>query len=530
MANREASARASVVMTAVKLSITVWALLAIAAVFVMTLGTDEAWVLIGLRSLLNPDVQHLSTESIVTNGGAFALIHLAIEWLAGSKVWLHRMVSLTCLGLSFALIVRRNAIEGAPASVKWLMLTPLLAIPGAAELGTAALGTSIGLFLMVAAMVVWTSPRASPAMRVLGGGLLYGLSAASRFDLVLFGPAVLLVDCLAVTPSRRLALRWSPSAWALVAIGAGVFLLSHLVMSAPASTTMAESIGTATGLEGWALDYPKLLNHFSTLTSLAPLPLLAVMALSAFWSMPPREESARRPLPRFESLLAATGVVLLAGWLSRAPISHLRYAFPALFCVAALGAIGLQRIATRSFGSGTGRQRFLCECLGLACVIGAIGTTTRSLAMSDSDYASWEWSDEMPLDYFRGLEARNTQVEVAAFLRDELPPDARLYSYVPYALRYLAQRPVVELERLQKLDPTARNAHRYLVLTPAVGTYLHLNTETANWIEANARLARQIGRYSVYQLPAGGDEELPDLGLRRTNYEQHPGSKRWFGR
>jgi hypothetical protein len=517
-------------MTAVKLSITLWALLAVSAVFVMTLGTDEAWVLNGLRSVLHPDVQHLSSELIVTNGGAFAATHLAIEWLAGSQVWLHRLVSLTCLGLSFALIVSSNAIEGAPASVKWLMLAPLIAIPGAAELGTAALGTSIGLFLMVAAMVVWTSPRASLATRVLGGGLLYGLAAASRFDLVLFGPAVLWIDCLGVKPSGRLEVRRSPSTWALVAIGAGVFFLSHLVMSAPASSTMVESIGAATGLEGWALNYPKLLNHYSTLVSLAPLPLLAVMAAGAFWSTPSPEESTHRRLPRFESLLAATGVVLLAGWLCRAPISHLRYAFPALFCFAALGAIGLQRIAARSFASATGRQRFLCECIGLACVIGAIGTTTRSLAMSDSDYASWEWSDEMPLDYFRGFEARRAQAEVAAFLRDELPPDARLYSHVPYALRYLTQRPVVELECLRKLDPTAPHADRYLVLTPAVGTYLHLNLEAATWIQSNARLAKQIGRYSVYHLPAGGDEDLPNLQLRRTNYEHHPGSNRWFGR
>ena len=37
---------------ALRTSVVVWALLAVAAVFVMTLGTDEAWVLNGLRSVL----------------------------------------------------------------------------------------------------------------------------------------------------------------------------------------------------------------------------------------------------------------------------------------------------------------------------------------------------------------------------------------------------------------------------------------------------------------------------------------------
>jgi len=51
-----------------RVGVVVWALLAVAAVFVMTLGTDEAWVLNGLRSVLHPQVEHLSTELIVTSG------------------------------------------------------------------------------------------------------------------------------------------------------------------------------------------------------------------------------------------------------------------------------------------------------------------------------------------------------------------------------------------------------------------------------------------------------------------------------
>lgn len=524
------SAANSIATTALKLTIVLWALLAVGAVFVMTLGTDEAWVLNGLRSALRPQVPHLSTELIATSGGAFALLNLIIEWLVGSQVWLHRLVSLLFLGLSFALILSRQASNGTPASIKWLMLAPLIAIPGAAEVGTAALGTSTGLFLMTAAMLVWTSASTSLAIRVVGGGLLYGLAAASRFELVLFGPAVLWVSCLRVTSNGRVDVRLNPPGLIFLIIGASVFLLNQLAMSLPANAMLTQEVAGSTGLEGWSLNYPKLLNHWSTVSNFAPFSMLALMAVSAFWWTPVAEESAYPPVPRLESLLFVTALVLLAGWLFRAPIPHLRYAFPALFCFAALAAIGLQRIATQSLASGAGKQWLLCQCIGLAGVTGSIGTTTRSLVMSDSDIASWEWTHEMSHDYFRRFEARQHQSETAAFLRNELPSNARLYSYVPYALRYLTERPVVAVDRPPQPDSTDYHASRYLVLTPGVGTYFYMNPETAIWIEANARLTKQIGRYSVYQLPAGGDEDLENFKLRRTSYEHHPGSRPWFGR
>ena len=514
---------------ALALAISIWVLLAVAAIFVMTLGTDEAWVLNGLRSALRPQVQNLSTELIVTSGGVFALLNLAVEWTAGSQVWLHRLCSLLALGMAFALILRRVRTSGTPSLVQWLSVTPLMAVPGAIEVGTAALGTSVGLMLMVASMLVWSAPSLGLAKRVIYGGLLFGLAAASRFDLALFGFAVLLVSCVHHRSDGRIEVRLNLPAWAFVGIGMSVFLLNQWVMSQPANAMLAENIGASTGLGGWALNYPKLLNHWSILNTHTPLSLLALMLLSAFWLAPAGGHTKFRDIPRFESLLAVTGLVLLAGWLFRAPIAHLRYAFPALFCFAALGAVGLQRFAIQSFANGTGRQWLLCQCLGLVFVIGSIGTTTRSLVMSDSDYASWEWTHEMPYDYFRRFEARQHQGKVAVFLRDQLAPDARLYSYVPYALRYLTERPMVAVDGPQQLDLATQYPNRYLVLTPAVGTYFYMNPKTADWLQANAQLVKQIGRYSVYQLPAGSDVDLENMQLRRTNYEKHPGSSPWFG-
>jgi hypothetical protein len=513
-----------------KLTVFMWMSLALAAVFVMTLGTDEAWVLNGLRSSLHPQVKDLSTELIVTSGGLFALLNMGVEWAVGSQVWVHRLLSLLALGGVFALVLLRVRRAGLPTPVRWLTLAPLMAVPGTIEIGTTALGTSIGLFLMVASMLVWSAAAIPLSKRIVYGGLLFGLAAASRYDLVLFGPAVLLVSSVRLTPAGRMSLKLSVAAWAFVGLGLAVFFLNQWAMAQPANATVAENLDVAKGLGNWALDYPRLLNQWSTLSTYAPLPLLALALLSAFWFTPETNQTSDPEVPRFEVLLAVTGFVLLLAWLFRAPIPHLRYAYPALFCFACLGAVGLQNLAAQSFSVGSHRHWLLCQCLGLAAILGSIGTTTRSLVMSDSDNVSWEWTHEVPYDYFRRFEAQQHQIQIASFLRNDLAPDSRLYGYVPYALRYLTERQIVAVDLLQQIDSTAQHKNRYLVLTPATGTYLYLNHAAANWLLLNTKLIKQIGRYSVYQLPDGSDADLEVMKLRRTNYEKHPGSTLWFGR
>lgn len=515
---------------ALKVAIAAWVLLGFAALFLMTLGTDEAWVLNGLRSLLHPPVQNLSTELIVTSGGVFALLNLAVEWMVGSHIWIHRLLSFLALGGVFALVLRRLRMKGRPSTVQWLTLTPLVALPGTIEVGTAALGTSIGLFLMMASMIVWTAAELPLRKRVVYGGLLFGLAAASRFDLVLFGAAVFLVSCICRASETRVNFRFSFPAFTFICIGMGVFFLNQWIMRQPVNAMAVANIGAATGLNGWSFDYPKLLNQWMTLSTYSPLALLALLLMGGFWLPPAPVTSFYPDVPRFETLLAVTGIVLLAAWLFRAPIAHLRYAFPALFCFATLGAIALQRLAVHAIFDNSERRWLMCQFLGLALLVGSIGNTTRSLVMSDSDYASWEWTHEMPYDYFRRFEAQQQQTEIAAFLRSELSPDARVYSHVPYALRYLAKRPIVAIDLLQETDPKVIWDNRYLVLTPATGTYFYLNNTAANWLGENAKLIKQFGRYSVYQLPVGSDLDLEVIKLRRSNYEKHPGSSRWFGR
>ncbi len=509
-----------------------WAALALTAVFMLSLGTDEAWVLNGLRSLLHPIVPHLSTELIVTSGGPFALINIGVEAVLGSAVWMHRMVSLAAMIGTCILILRYGRKIGTRPESRWLGLAVLISVPGLAEVGTAALGTSVGLLLMLASMVVWCSSSASVSTRVVLGGLLYGLAAASRFELVMFGPAVMLASGVCFTKSGRLKVRIDIPSLAFAGLGIAVFLVNLWIMSLAPVAMANVAIERVTGISGWSPDYPTILNRWAVLSGFAPPMLLAVLAISGIMAARATPAAGGNASSvSFEVLLVVTGLLLLATWFLHAPAPNLRYAIPGLFCLAATGALAVQRLASTYLESGAGSRLLACQCLGLVCACGAVASLTRSVVLSDSDYLSWEWSHEMAFDYFRRFESQADQRRVADYIRDRLDPDARLYSTLPYALRYMTGRPVVDITRLDPQAATSQVRHdkRYFVLSPATGTYFQLRPESAIWIGQNMRLVMQFGRYSIYRLAAGVDKDMSNIKVDSRNYWGHPESSPWFG-
>jgi hypothetical protein len=428
-------------------------------------------------------------------------------------------------------VLQCRQVRDAPFAAKPLLVAPLIAIPGVAEVGTAALGTSTGVFLMLAAMLVWTARTVPPISRVAFGGLLYGMAAASRYDLVLFGPALLLVSCVQIRPTGQVQVRLNFAAVVAVSIGLAVFFTNQWAMTAPINAALGYDIDGSTGVGNAAFNYPKLLNYWAALQTFAPLALLAMVTAGAFWPDAEPVGSEDSPsVPRLESLLAVTGLTITLGWLLRAPIPHLRYVYPALICFAFLGVIYFKNTIQAVTTQGSNRHWFLCQIMALVCVISSSGTTLRSIVMADSDMASWEWSREVPFDYYRRFVAQPQQTEIADYIKNALPADAIIYSHVPYALRYLTNRPIAALERAAVQNKPSDKVKSYLVLTPASGTYLYMNPTLSAWLQSSAVLQKEIGRYSVYQLPPDIENNIKIFNLSRTNYEGHPNSQRWIGR
>jgi hypothetical protein len=517
--------------TALRVSTWLWGLAAFGCVFLTTLATDEAWVLNGLRSYLRPAVQDLSSEPIVTNGGLFALANLALERAFGSRVWVHRLFSVGCLLVLVAIVSWLGRRRQRPIKLDYLAIAPLLAVPGTAEVGTAALGTSTAVALLVLASALWSGSSAPGMGRILLCGLLFGLGAASRFDLVLFAPALLLVSSIRLDERSRPRLQVPWQALAATGVGLVLFAANQVLMARTAhgiveSRVSSTVVAASTGFSGYLLDYPKQLNRLMVGLGFASPGLLALASAAPFWrtgGAPPDSDAARR----LAILILVTAWILWLGWILRAPIPHLRYLWPSLALFAIVGGMGLSTLYARYAAASDSRMALLCQFVALGFVLGGLAGTSRSLVMGESDYLAWEWSREMGTDYFRRFQHVQDQRSAAAYLRNRIPHDATVFSYIPFALRYLADRPVVSAGDTNLSGPRGRKT--YLVLTPAVGTYLYLCPEAFGWIERHGRLEAQFGRYSFYELPDGPPSDGSLLRVSRTNYERHPLSRAWFG-
>jgi hypothetical protein len=205
----------------------------------------------------------------------------------------------------------------------------------------------------------------------------------------------------------------------------------------------------------------------------------------------------------------------------------MRNLWPALQCFSIVLGVGLAWLYAKAARSGNEWVVAACLFLGLTWVSGQIGLTFRAIVMGNQDYLARERSGEMRLDYFRRFRYQQDQIAAAHYVATSVPPDEMVVSLDrPYALCYLAERPVVSI-----LDCVGRARHPrpvHLFMSPLAGVSFYVTPEAYVWIERHARLEAQFGRYSIYVLPDGLPEDPLLLAIRRTNYLGHPLSERWF--
>ena len=542
-----------------------WILLSVACVFWITLGIDEAWVLNGLRSILEPHVENLSTEAILTSGGLFSLVNLYLEKYFGSVIWIHRCFSLLCILSLLCLIFRM----GMKRDQSWiggaLSIAVLLGIPGMAEVSTLAFGNSIGCLLMVLTGLVWTRTETPGVVRSIITGVLLGSAIACRMEMGLIAVPLILLSVFKRKESGGFNLRLPAGIFVAMVVATVVFGASFYALRSVSSVMQmgqhlvrtAESVGLAANWRTALTDYPRILNKLSIGQSFSPLILLAIASLLPFCVR--SEDDAEH---RFSVLMVASGWAIALGWLVRSPIPHLRYLWPSLVFFAIPAGLTLARIYQRYSKDLQSPVAMSCLILAIASIVGGSSGTVRSIVLGDSDLMSWEWSREVGLDYFRRFEALRDQRDLVNYLKNEISPDAKIYSTLPYKLRYLAHRPIIDISAgigknevvKSFLEPIAGSAKvesqdvakfteresqekteldsgkKYVVLMPEVGTYLYMKPDASHWYESHGTLVKQFGRASIYLIEGEWPDDPDLLRFHRTNYLSHPSSAPWFGR
>ncbi len=516
-----------------------WLALAVACLFLITLGTDEAWVLNGLRSTLEPVVPGMSGDVMYTSGGVYALANLGLEWAFGSVVWVHRAASMAWLLALVVLVARLGARPGRTWTTAALTVAPMIGLPGTAEVGTLALGHSAASFLLIAGILAWSRSERPGIGRAIAVGLLLGLAAATRPEIMMV--VVPLVASGAIRPEGsglgRFRVPWMtfvPVALVFGGLAANVALLQRI--SAPISmedslSRAAASTGMLNGLVGGLLDYPRFLNKLVAGQSFEPFWALVFASIAPFWVR--SDDPAER---RLSALLVATGWVLVFGWLFLSPLPHLRYLWASLACFAIPMGLALSRVYDRAIRDDRVPHALSCLVLAAASLLGGLGGSFRSIVLGNGDTLSWEWSHEISLDLYRRFQAIQDEHAAIEYLKTEIPPDATVFTYLQFNLIYRAHRPVFNLN-YHLMNPDSppmkqRNGPSYMVFTPAVGPFLYLDPKAYEWYAAHSTLVKQIGRYSFYRIDGGWPEKLEDRRLLHyyaVPYGRHPLSENWWG-
>jgi len=514
-----------------KLSVLAAPLACLIGAFFLTAGTDETWILHGVRGLAHGG-RYGSASPYVTvysTGGLFTAVATVLEALGGGRLLIVRLLSILSLAALVALLIRRTPSilggDGTPAE-RWIAAVPILGVHGTFLIGSQAYGEILATTLLFAGAFLWASRPAGTWSRRLAVGALFGLAAAARLNLVV-GLAAIPAAAFVFSRTRREIV----DALIAAATGAVVFAiqwkgLQLLSVDVREVEQSAGNYGLSGGVGSLGYFIPQRLGYFAIAQDFMPLVLL--VALTAAWVV----TRSRVANPRTPDLLVAFGWILWFSWLGRSPIPHLRYLWPALAAFAYVGGLVLALVYRGLGVSPQPAVRLAVLVVGLACGASGYVEASRNMLAGNSDILSWEWQRGCPqsLQYgpFKQLRAQRDLVRKL----QELPPDQGVASIgFDTALAYLSRRQILPLdayyeERVPSLAGAVRSAGlplgtfpRWLVLTPIINRHrgCQMSPQLHQWIESNCALRERYTGYLLYEV-TGRLPEKPEL-LRFNEWE-----------
>jgi hypothetical protein len=484
-------------------------LLAAGGVWLFVPELDEAWLLFGLQSfVLGAPPPGMATPLVVTSAGLFAAIHIGIEWIAGNALWVHRLVSIACLGGFLAVAQRAGARAGGARAAGVLCAGAAAAAPGAVILGSQAFAEPIALLLLSAFSALWCSGMA-PARRWSLGGALLGLALATRSAVLPMLPALVLFWLLYERKPAQLL-----HACAAIGVAIAVASACHFVYlalapgPAPPLALVLDLIGASDDARPGAV---AVLSHLALGTRLAPLGLALAGLAAALW-VASRDGARVAALPL---LLVCLGLAQLSGWALLSPKPLLRYAWPGLPLLwFGLGLLAAHAWAAASRAAAAPFFRTIVVALVLGSLASESIWAARAVSHGESTLIAAEYAGLLRLQPYWPFRAAREHAAAVRFLREHVGEDERVWVlHLPFVLAYSTG-----LDVAPRGPETARP--EWLVLTPHIGLQTRLTPRFEAWLTRNCELRMRSGRYSIYRVT--GSETLMHAGELTTSDSLHP--------
>lgn len=482
--------------------------------FLMTAGTDETWILFGVRGLVEHG--HYAAESpfssVQSTGGLHTALASLLHLIGDGRIEVIRILSvLSIAALLFTLRqwALRFDIKGPHI---WLVTAAPLLAPGTLLLGAQAYGTILAFFLVTVGLMSWGELNPGSWRRRFLTALLIGTAAATRPDCIfaLFAPLAATI----LTRNNRTHL--IDSVLTLI-IGSFVFLCQAYILWALSVNLLwkPEVYGISNALSipfGYLI--PLRLSYWAIGQSFMPFAVAVLISIG--WLR------ARLGVnkPYGVDALLAFGWLAMIAWLFQAPIPHLRYLWPTLAAFASVGMLTLALLL-----QAQARHAGNVLALGIALLAMGYLDGVRSFLHGESDILSWQLSRETNYDLQYGP-FRHLQYQRAIVNRLlQIPPNEPVATIgFNTALSFLTRRTVVPIQTYysegSKGDaviwkPATTNPPvrpRWLVLTPMVNHYrtAYLSPQLYDWIKANCRVADRQGPYVLYEV-LGSFPMKPDI-------------------
>lgn len=476
----------------------------LAGAFLMTAGTDETWILFGVRGLVEHGQYAAESpfNSVQSTGGLHTVLAALLHLIGDGRIEIIRILSvLSIAALLFTL--RQWALRfNIKSPYCWLVTAAPLLAPGTLMFGAQAYGTVLAFLLVTVGLMSWSELEPGSWRRRLLTGILIGTAAATRPDcaFALFAP----LAAVLLTRSNRTHLLDSTL---VLIIGGLVFLLQAYLLWLLSVNLLwkPESYGVGNPFSipfGYLV--PRRLAFWSIGQSFMPFAVAVLTSIGWFHT----RVGVNKPFG-IDALLAFGWLAMLA-WLFQAPIPHLRYFWPALaaFSVVAMFALAL-------LFQAHARHAGYVLALGIALLAMGYLDGARSFLHGESDILSWQLSRETQysLQYgpFRHLQYQRAMVNRL----QQIPPGEPIATIgFNTALSFLTRRPVVPVQayypeegkesvifwRPASTIPPVRP--RWIVSTPMVNHYpnSYMSHHLYEWLKANCRVADRQGPYVLYEV------------------------------
>ena len=467
----------------------------VSGMFALTVEPDEVWNLMSTMKAFGlplPETAALNSPVTTTGGLHFVLHGLIARWYAGDIV-IHRLVSIgTTLLLLWLVFI----------TVERQVKDPVLAAAGTALFASApgfllqaSLATSeiIATTVFLLATLFWARFGTRSVGMAFFGGVLFGVACATRMTCLSMLPAVLVWSMLA----RR---GWITGfVYPMLAVVTAVLVFvafAAVYFAAFGDTPWSEFLvasGSASGINRPSLGLLMRANYLVVGDGIVPL--LAILALAGWYLTRLDDGIEERKVIEICGFLLLAGLTAWLAWVIKAPISHIRYLWPAIpflwLCAILLGFSAIGRI------KNSRATLIVHSVVILACIAQGL-INVRMIAVGDSLALVYESARGTRLANPKGyFELRNDQRSMAELL-SSLPPPANVYAFsepAAYPMTYMSGRVVKAFPQVGRAS-----SGDYLLVQPSDLVIWRTKWEFVGWLQNNATVEQQYGGYALYRV------------------------------